>query len=226
MTLLRFAPASELVGWRHPIEESAQPSPVDREHEPNEALLQRGVLERACVHRLVARISDELLDDLPRLLVTAPQVARRRARFAEAIVERCEVGVERLRRRTVRPRLHEFRVRREAPRRLCAHEVRRVDHRFTSDAMHFVEVLGDRAAGDRYEHSLCLGDVTALSSDPRYLVARSLPEIREPTADVAFADHSDLHRAPSSSGWLARMADHTLDAGEREAVEAREGAMG
>src|SRR3712207_8435633 len=47
--------------------------------------------------------------------------------FANPIVERCEVGVERLRRRTVRPRLHEFGVRGEAFRGIRAHKVRRVN---------------------------------------------------------------------------------------------------
>src|SRR5687768_7152049 len=93
--------ASELIGRCHPIEESAQPSPVDRELEPEEALLQRGVLERTCVERLEACISVELLDNLPCLLIAAPQVARGRARFANPTVERCEVGVEGLRRRAV-----------------------------------------------------------------------------------------------------------------------------
>src|SRR5918998_5914339 len=85
---------SELIRRRHPIKESAQPSPVDRKREPEEVLLQRGVLERTCIHRLVACISVELLHNLPPLLVTAPQIARCRARFADPIVERCEVGVE------------------------------------------------------------------------------------------------------------------------------------
>ena len=48
--------ASEPIGRCHPIEESAQPSPIDRELELEEVLLQRGVLERICVDRLVARL--------------------------------------------------------------------------------------------------------------------------------------------------------------------------
>src|SRR5215208_1373177 len=94
--------ASELIRRCHPIEESAQPSPVDRKHELEEILLQRGVLDRTCVDRLKACISVELLDNLPRLLIAAPQVARCRARFANLMVKRCEVGVERLHCRTVR----------------------------------------------------------------------------------------------------------------------------
>ncbi len=35
---------SELIRRRHPIKESAQPSPVDRKHELEEVLLQSGVL--------------------------------------------------------------------------------------------------------------------------------------------------------------------------------------
>src|SRR5215218_4495607 len=93
--------ASELIRRCHPIEESPRPSPVDRKYELEEVLLQRGVLKRSCVDRLKACISVELLDNLPRLLVAAPQVARCRARLANPIVKRCEVGVERLRCRAV-----------------------------------------------------------------------------------------------------------------------------
>src|SRR5215208_2658705 len=121
--------ASELIRRCHPIEESAQPSPVDRKHELEEVLLQRGVLKRTCVDRLKACISVELLDNLPGFLVAAPQVARCRARFANPTVERCKVGVERLRRRSVRSGLHEFGVRGEALRGIYAYEVRRVDNR-------------------------------------------------------------------------------------------------
>src|SRR3954465_10239967 len=88
---------------RHPIKELAKPSLVDREHKLEEVLLCCGVLQRTCVDWLVARISVQLLDNLPRLLISAPQVARCRACFANPIVERCKVDVERLRRRTVRP---------------------------------------------------------------------------------------------------------------------------
>jgi hypothetical protein len=48
--------ASEPIGRGHPIEVSAQPSPVDLELELEEVLLQRVVLERTCVDRLVARL--------------------------------------------------------------------------------------------------------------------------------------------------------------------------
>src|SRR5215211_5717718 len=92
---------SELIRRCDPIKESAQPSPVDRKLELEEVLLQRRVLKRTCIHRLVACISVELLDNLPRFLITAPHIARCRARLTDPIVERCEVGVERLRRRTV-----------------------------------------------------------------------------------------------------------------------------
>src|SRR5215218_5360763 len=130
--------ASELIRRCHPIKESAQPSPVDGEHELEEVLLQRGVLERPWVDRLVACISVELLDYLPGFLVAAPQVARCRARFANPTVERCKVGVERLRRRAVRSGLHEFGVRGEALRGIHAYEVRRVDNRLPLYALHVV----------------------------------------------------------------------------------------
>src|SRR3712207_8551589 len=45
--------SSELIRRRHPIKESAHPSPVDRKHELEEVLLQRSVLQRPCIHRLV-----------------------------------------------------------------------------------------------------------------------------------------------------------------------------
>ncbi len=57
-------------------------------------------------------------------------------------------------------------------------------------------------AGDRHDHGLGARDVTALSSDPRHLVVRPLPEIREPAANVASADHCNLHFTPSSLQWL------------------------
>src|SRR5215213_2923164 len=189
---------SELIRRRHPIQEWAQPPLADRGHELEEVLLRCGVLQRTCVYRLVAYISVQLLDNLPRLLVAAPQVARCRARFTDPIVEHCEVDVERLRRRTVRPRLHVFGVRGEARWGLHAPEVRRVDNRLPLEALYVVEGLGDRAARDRHEHGLGLRAVTALSPDPpHHLVARPLPEIREPATDVAPANHSDLHFAPS-----------------------------
>src|SRR5215216_1994992 len=130
--------ASELIRRCHPIKESAQPSTVDREHELEEVLLQRGVLERPCVDWLKACISVELLDNLPGFLVAAPQVARCRARFANPIVERCKVGVERLRRRTVCSGLHEFGVRGEALWGIYAYEIRRVDNRLALHAPHVV----------------------------------------------------------------------------------------
>jgi hypothetical protein len=101
---------SESIRRCHPIKELAQPSLVDRKHELEAVLLRCGVLQRSCVDRLVACISVQLLDDLPRLLVAATQIAWRRARFANPLVERCEVDVERLRRRTVSPGIHEFGV--------------------------------------------------------------------------------------------------------------------
>src|SRR5215213_1864071 len=85
-TLLFTAPfcgrfVSELIRRRHPIKESPQPSLVDCKFELEEVLLQRSVRERTRVDRLVACISVELLGSMPRLLVTAPQIARCQARF-------------------------------------------------------------------------------------------------------------------------------------------------
>ena len=79
---------SEVIGRCHPIEESTQPSPVDLKLELEEALLQLGILQRTGIDRLVACILVELLDNLPRLLVAAPQVARGGARFADPAVDR------------------------------------------------------------------------------------------------------------------------------------------
>ena len=47
---------SELIRRRHPIKESAQPSPVDLKCELEEVFLQHGVLQRTRIHWLVARI--------------------------------------------------------------------------------------------------------------------------------------------------------------------------
>src|SRR5215211_5240320 len=189
---------SELIRRRNPIQKWAQPSLADPDDELEEVLLYRGVLKRTRVDRLVACISGELLDVLPCLLVPAPQIARRRARFAKTIVERGEVDVERLRRRSVRPRLHIFGVRGEVLWGLHAHKVRRVDNRFALDAPHVVEGLGDRTARNCHKHDLGVRDVPALSPDPPHLVACPLPEIREPATNVAPADHCDLHLTPSS----------------------------
>jgi len=49
------------------------------------------------VHGLVASVAVEVLDDVTSLVVSAPQVARRRPALAESVIERSEV--ERLRSR-------------------------------------------------------------------------------------------------------------------------------
>src|SRR5918994_936848 len=137
------------------------PSPLaDPEHKLDKVLLRCGVLKRTCVDRLVACISVQLLDNLTCLLIAAPQVARGRARLANPIVERGEVDVERLRRRTVRPRLHEFGVRREAFWGVHTPEIRRVEDRLPLNALHVVEGLADSAARDRHDHRLYVRDVT------------------------------------------------------------------
>src|SRR5829696_1559528 len=137
--LLSFSNAgSKLSRRRHPIQEWAHPPLGDPHDELKEALLRCGVLKRTCVDRLVARFSVELLDNLPRLLVAAPQIARPRARLANPVVDRGEVGVERLRRRSVGPRLHVFGVGGEALWGLHAHEVCRVDNRFALESLHGV----------------------------------------------------------------------------------------
>src|SRR5215212_611790 len=188
-------------------DKGTDPAPLaDPEHELDEVLLRYGVLQRTCVDRLVACISVELLYDLPRFLVPAPQAARGRARFANPVVKQGELGVERLRRRTVRPGLHEFGVRGEALWGVYAPEVRRVDNRLPLDALYVVESLGDRAARDRHKHGLGVRDVSALSPDPPPLVARPLPEIREPATDVASADYCDLHLTRASLELLAQLA--------------------
>src|SRR5919202_4017980 len=52
------------------------------------------------------------------------------------------------------------------------------------------------------------------------LVARLLPEVCEPATNVASADESDLHIAPSLPQWLSQIVDHIVDAskGDREAA--------
>src|SRR5947209_19822154 len=116
----RPATRSELLGRRHAVDERPHAALADREHDVDEALERGGVVEPAGVDRLVAGVAVQLLDDLARLVVAAPEVARGRARFAEPVVERREVDVERLRRRPVGPRLDELGARREAGRRICA----------------------------------------------------------------------------------------------------------
>src|SRR5215204_560625 len=54
------------------------------------------------------------------------------------------------------------------------------------------------SAMDRHDHGIGIRDATALSPDPRHLVARPLPEISERATDIASAYHCDLHRTPSS----------------------------
>src|SRR5215213_11818842 len=186
---------------------------ADPRGELDEGLLRCGVLKRPCVERFVACISVQLLDDLPRLLVAAPHIARCRASFVNLLVERGEVGVKRLRRRTVRPRLHVFGVRGEACRGVDAPEVRRIDNRLALEALHIVEGLGDRAARDRHEHDLSLRDVAALSPDPSHVVARPLPEIREPAPDVSSANDCNLHLTLSSLQLLAQLAEHVIVTG-------------
>ncbi len=67
---------SEPVGRRHPVNERAEASLLDREHKRHEALLGGGVLQRTRVDRLVAGVAVQPLDDLAGFLVPAPQVAR------------------------------------------------------------------------------------------------------------------------------------------------------
>ena len=143
-----------MIRGRNPIKELAHPSLVDPEHKLEEVLLRCSVLKRACVDRLVARISVQLLGNLTCLFVAAPQVARCRARFANPILERGEVDVERLSRRTVCPRLHEFGVRGEARWGVYTSEISRVDNRLALQALHIVKGLGDPAARDCYDHGL------------------------------------------------------------------------
>src|SRR5918997_1323500 len=173
----------------------------------DEALLRRGILKRSRVDRLVARISVQLLHNLTCLLIATPHVAWSRGCFANPVVECGEVCVERLRRRAVRPRLHEFSIRREALWGGHTQEIRRVDNRLPLEALHFVEGLGDRCSRDRHEHGFGLRNVSAVSAYPRHLVARFLPEIGESATDTASANHCELHVTPSSSlGSLAQLA--------------------
>src|SRR5919112_5993993 len=184
---------SELIRRRYPIKELAHPPPADPHGQMDEVLLRGGILKRTRVNRLVARISVQLLDHLTCLLIAAPHVTWCRVCFPNSVVECGEVGVERLDRRAVRPGLQEFGVRGEARRRVHAPEVCRVDYRLLLNALHVIEGVGDRVARYRHDHSLGVGDVPALSPDSRYLVARPLPEIREPAPDIASAKHCDLH---------------------------------
>jgi hypothetical protein len=53
---------------------------------------------------------------------------------------------------------------------------------------------------DRHDHGFVVRDAIALSPDPRYLVARPLPEISERATDIASSTyHCDLYFASSSS---------------------------
>src|SRR4051794_38831014 len=183
------------IGRRHPVEVRAHPALVDREDERQERLLLAGVLERPGVDRLVAGVAVELLDQLARLVVAAPEVARCRVGVGDPVVDAREVDVERLGRGAVRPRLHVLGVRGEAAGRIRTDQVGGVDHRLPVDALHPVERLGHRSARDCEQHRLGVGDVAALAADPRDVVTGLLPEIGESPADVALAHHRDLHPA-------------------------------
>src|SRR5215218_5254938 len=190
---------SELIRRRYPIKECAHPTLDHPEHKLEEVLVRCGILKRSRVDRLVSRISVQLLDNPTCLLVPAPQVARCRARFANPIVERGEVDIERLRRRTVRPRLHEFGVRREALWGVYTHKVCRIDNRLLLNALHVVEGLGDRPARYRPEHGLGVGDVSALSPYPCHFVASPLPQTSEPATPATSPGHDHLREPPRCS---------------------------
>src|SRR5207302_4020263 len=100
---------SELLQWRHPVDERAHALGYCEDN-LDHTLLQRGVLDRPCVHGVVTGIAVQLLDNLARLGVTAPQITRPGPCLAEPRIQQREIGVERLRGRAVRLRLHELRV--------------------------------------------------------------------------------------------------------------------
>ena len=72
----RRGAGSDAVGRRHPVEKRAHTALRDREPQGQGALLQRGVLEPASVDRLIAGVPVQPLDDVPRLVVDAPQIPR------------------------------------------------------------------------------------------------------------------------------------------------------
>src|SRR5919106_2550655 len=151
---------SESIRRRYPIKELAHPPPADPHGQMDEVLLRGGILKRSRVNRLVARISVQLLDNLTCLLIAAPHVTWCRVCFPNSVVECGEVGVERLHRRAVRPRLHEFSVRREALWGGHTQEIRRVDNRLPIESLHVVEGFGNHSARDRHEHGFGLRNVS------------------------------------------------------------------
>jgi hypothetical protein len=64
-----------LLEWRHPVDERAH-ALRDCEDNLDHTLLQRGVLDRPRVDGVVTGIAVQLLDNLARLGVSAPQVGR------------------------------------------------------------------------------------------------------------------------------------------------------
>src|SRR3954469_9181523 len=151
------------------------------------------------MHGVIAGVAVQLLDDLARLLVAAPKVARPHARLQQAVIQRREVDVERLRRRPAGPRLHELSVGREAARWDHAIEVGGVDHRLAVYPRQPVERLADRSSRDRQQHDVGGRPGAAAAPEARHLMAGALPQVGETTADVAPATHRDPHRQLSPS---------------------------
>src|SRR5918992_5719190 len=103
----------KLVRWRYPVHKGSY-TLANREENPCQAFLGCGVAGRSSMNQLIASVLIELLDNFASLIVSAPKVARRRTCLAEPAVQRSEIDVERLRRRTVGLGLHELRVGAEA----------------------------------------------------------------------------------------------------------------
>src|SRR5437763_5460588 len=158
----------------------------------------RRPVHRAGVDRVVPRVAIELLHGLPRLLVAAPEVARCGSTLGELTVEPGEVDVERLGCGPLHLRLHELRVRGEARRRRGPDEIRGVDSDLPVDPLDVLERVGDRRARHSEQQDLGVAGVAPAPSDAGDLVTRLLPQVSQAAADVALADHRDLH--PASFG--------------------------
>jgi hypothetical protein len=91
----------------------------------------------------------------------------------------------------------------EARRAVGAEEVGRVDRRLAFETLNFVERVLDRAAGNRDQHRLGVGDIAPVLADPRDGMTRLLPLVGESAADVSSPHDCDLH-LPSLVSALTR----------------------
>ena len=97
----------------HPVEERAEPGLADREHQREMLFERTRLVEPAGVHRLVARVADQLLDLARAPVLRCVEVRRPFRLRVDRVVDRREVEVERLRRRAAHDRLDLVRVRLE-----------------------------------------------------------------------------------------------------------------